>query len=244
MRSVPPSAMSLLGLVRHMAEVELGWFRFWLAGEKPDPRYDNDEEWDVDDADVDDAFGYWRSECETHARCWRRSAHSTRSERISPVTPIPDRVSRCAGSRAHDRGVRPPQRPRRPPARNHRRPNRRLTPRAAGLRGCACEPADSARTSRHPARRAERREASTHMLSGSAESASSRRRPARPRSRQRGDDRRDLLGRRVAADDFGSHHSGMLPCLRAGAALASCASIRSALASMRRVSRGSMTSST
>jgi uncharacterized damage-inducible protein DinB len=67
MRSVPPSAMSLLGLVRHMAEVELGWFRFWLAGEKPNLRYHNDEEWDVDDADVEDAFAYWRSECE-HAR--------------------------------------------------------------------------------------------------------------------------------------------------------------------------------
>lgn len=26
-RSVPPSTMSLLGLVRHMAEVERGWFR-------------------------------------------------------------------------------------------------------------------------------------------------------------------------------------------------------------------------
>jgi uncharacterized damage-inducible protein DinB len=32
-RSVPPSAMSLLGLVRHMAEVELSWFRRLLRGE-------------------------------------------------------------------------------------------------------------------------------------------------------------------------------------------------------------------
>jgi uncharacterized damage-inducible protein DinB len=66
-RSVPPSAMSLLGLVRHMAEVELNWFRFWLAGERPVPRYDDDEEWDVDGADVAEGFDYWRSECE-HAR--------------------------------------------------------------------------------------------------------------------------------------------------------------------------------
>ncbi len=32
-RSVPPSTMSLLGLVRHMAEVERHWFRRVMAGE-------------------------------------------------------------------------------------------------------------------------------------------------------------------------------------------------------------------
>lgn len=32
-RSVPPSSMSLLGLVRHMTEVERGWFRMVAAGE-------------------------------------------------------------------------------------------------------------------------------------------------------------------------------------------------------------------
>jgi uncharacterized damage-inducible protein DinB len=67
MCSVPPSAMSLLGLVRHMAEVELNWFRFWLAGEPPNTRYDDDAEWEVEGADVKDDFAYWRSECE-HAR--------------------------------------------------------------------------------------------------------------------------------------------------------------------------------
>ena len=63
-RSVPPSSLSLLGLVRHMAEVELNWFRFWLGGEGPNPRYDDEEEWDVDGADVAEAFDYWRSECQ------------------------------------------------------------------------------------------------------------------------------------------------------------------------------------
>lgn len=33
-RSVPPSSMSLLGLVRHMAEVERYWFRRVMAGER------------------------------------------------------------------------------------------------------------------------------------------------------------------------------------------------------------------
>jgi uncharacterized damage-inducible protein DinB len=67
MRSVPPSAMSLLGLVRHMAEVELNWFRFWLAGEPPNPRYADDEEWNVDGVDAAEGFDYWRSEC-AHSR--------------------------------------------------------------------------------------------------------------------------------------------------------------------------------
>jgi uncharacterized damage-inducible protein DinB len=33
MRSVPPSTMSLLGLIRHMADVERHWFRRVMAGE-------------------------------------------------------------------------------------------------------------------------------------------------------------------------------------------------------------------
>src|SRR5918992_3831748 len=31
-RSVEPSTMSLLGLLRHMADVERGWFRWFMAG--------------------------------------------------------------------------------------------------------------------------------------------------------------------------------------------------------------------
>jgi uncharacterized damage-inducible protein DinB len=38
-RSVPPAIMSLAGLVRHMAEVERGWFRRTLAGEDVPPMY-------------------------------------------------------------------------------------------------------------------------------------------------------------------------------------------------------------
>ncbi len=63
-RAIPPSGLSLIGLVRHMAEVELNWFRFWLGGEQPNPRYDDDEEFAVDNADVQEAFEYWRLECD------------------------------------------------------------------------------------------------------------------------------------------------------------------------------------
>ena len=67
-RSVPPSNLSLLGLVRHMACVELNWFRFWLGGEEPNPRYPDDTDLDeIADADVAEAFEYWHSEC-AHAR--------------------------------------------------------------------------------------------------------------------------------------------------------------------------------
>jgi uncharacterized damage-inducible protein DinB len=67
-RSAEPSSLSLLGLVRHMADVERGWFRSTLAGEDLQERYssedDRDGEFDnVDNADVDEAFAAWREEC-------------------------------------------------------------------------------------------------------------------------------------------------------------------------------------
>jgi uncharacterized damage-inducible protein DinB len=68
-RSVEPSTMSLLGLVRHMGEVERNWFRRVLSGEDAPPRYygrenpDGDFD-DVDTGDVAEGFAYWRDECE------------------------------------------------------------------------------------------------------------------------------------------------------------------------------------
>jgi hypothetical protein len=67
-RSVPPSSLSLLGLVRHMADVERNWFRWVLSGEHDpglfwtDDHEDGDFD-DVDDARVDEAFDAWRAEC-------------------------------------------------------------------------------------------------------------------------------------------------------------------------------------
>ena len=67
-RSAEPSTLSLLGLVRHMAEVERGWFRRTLAGEDVPEIYctedDVDADFDhVDRADVEEAFITWRDEC-------------------------------------------------------------------------------------------------------------------------------------------------------------------------------------
>jgi uncharacterized damage-inducible protein DinB len=67
-RSAEPSTLSLLGLVRHMADVERGWFRTTLAGEEVADRYSSEDDIDgdfdnVDDADVDEAFAAWHEEC-------------------------------------------------------------------------------------------------------------------------------------------------------------------------------------
>ena len=68
-RSVPPSTMSLLGLVRHMADVERNWFRRVMARADAPPLYWSE---DVADADwlgavadpavVEDAWRAWRGE--------------------------------------------------------------------------------------------------------------------------------------------------------------------------------------
>jgi uncharacterized damage-inducible protein DinB len=68
-RSVPPSSLCLLGLVRHMAEVERSWFRRTLAGEDAPPLYYSDDDLDgdfdnVDDADPAEAMAVWQQQCE------------------------------------------------------------------------------------------------------------------------------------------------------------------------------------
>jgi hypothetical protein len=68
-RSVPPSTMSLLGLIRHITDVERHWFRRVMARSDAPPLYWSE---DVPDADwlgavadpalVDDAWRAWRDE--------------------------------------------------------------------------------------------------------------------------------------------------------------------------------------
>ena len=78
-RAVPPSNLSLLGLVRHMAEVERNWFRPVLGGEEMAgifaPGLDWEVAWDVAAADVGEAFRLWRAECD-HARALVAAAPS------------------------------------------------------------------------------------------------------------------------------------------------------------------------
>ncbi len=68
-RSVPPSTMSLLGLVRHMSDVERNWFRRVMARADAPPLYWSDDAEDADwagavadPAVVASAWRAWREE--------------------------------------------------------------------------------------------------------------------------------------------------------------------------------------
>ena len=68
-RSVPPSDLSLLGLIRHMAEVEHHWFRRVMAGEDAPRIYRTDGDRDAaftgavaDRAVVDEAWETWKAQ--------------------------------------------------------------------------------------------------------------------------------------------------------------------------------------
>ncbi|MDQ1598609.1 MAG: hypothetical protein QOD68_83 [Actinomycetota bacterium] len=68
-RTVPTSTMSLLGLVRHMADVERNWFRRRVAGEEVGSLYWSDVSPDGDFDDLDPAgaeadFATYASEVE------------------------------------------------------------------------------------------------------------------------------------------------------------------------------------
>jgi uncharacterized damage-inducible protein DinB len=69
-RSVPPSTMSLLGLIRHMARVEHNWFQRSLQGHQELPRLfwsEDDHDLDfnaaiADPAVVEEAFTAWKEQ--------------------------------------------------------------------------------------------------------------------------------------------------------------------------------------
>ena len=70
-RSVPPSNLSLLGLVRHLTDAERGWFRRTLAGQDAPRLYRTDDDPDLafngaapDPAQVTQAWASWRAEVE------------------------------------------------------------------------------------------------------------------------------------------------------------------------------------
>jgi uncharacterized damage-inducible protein DinB len=69
-RSVPPSNLSLLGLIRHLAQVENHWFQRVLQGRTEAPRLyrrAQERDWDFegavpDVAVVEEAFATWKAE--------------------------------------------------------------------------------------------------------------------------------------------------------------------------------------
>jgi hypothetical protein len=67
-RSVPPSGLSVLGLVRHLAQMEHYWFVLTLSRAEEPQLYVEADDWDAqfrgavaDQAVVDEAFATWRS---------------------------------------------------------------------------------------------------------------------------------------------------------------------------------------
>lgn len=66
-QSVPPSGLSLHGLLRHMAGVERWWFRLKFGQEDVPMLYYSDDDPNQDfetlDGDVDDVLEVWRAEC-------------------------------------------------------------------------------------------------------------------------------------------------------------------------------------
>ena len=63
LRATPPSTLSLLGLVRHMAGVERFWFRRNLLGEDIADMYDGDDEFDaLGPADAEADFATFAAE--------------------------------------------------------------------------------------------------------------------------------------------------------------------------------------
>jgi uncharacterized damage-inducible protein DinB len=67
-QSVPTSGLSLLGIVRHMADVERWWFRLHGAGEQLDLQFSTDEWPNADFEDLDampaaDVLATYENEC-------------------------------------------------------------------------------------------------------------------------------------------------------------------------------------
>ena len=78
-QSMPPSSLSLLGLVRHMAEVERTWFRRVINGEDIplvwSAKGDFQVAYDASTATRAEAFGAWQTEIE-HSRRVEEAAES------------------------------------------------------------------------------------------------------------------------------------------------------------------------
>src|SRR2546423_605732 len=78
-RSVQPSSMSLIGLVRHCTEVERNWFQrvlqqqqiegIYYSDDDPDGEFDN-----VDEANIEEDFAIFRETCDVSRRATEAAA--------------------------------------------------------------------------------------------------------------------------------------------------------------------------
>jgi uncharacterized damage-inducible protein DinB len=92
--SVEPSTLTLLGLVRHMSEVERGWFRRNIGREDIDYHYCTDEDPDADflnleTADASADLAHFVEECQ---RSREATANRSLEEEVSNPRRNPDRT--------------------------------------------------------------------------------------------------------------------------------------------------------
>ena len=82
-RSCPPSPLSLLGLVRHLTEVERGWFlRRWVPGIEPLYWSDDDPDGDFDNVEAGRAAGDLATYRAAVAECRAEAARHELAERV------------------------------------------------------------------------------------------------------------------------------------------------------------------
>lgn len=84
-RAVPPSALSLLGLVRHMTEVERFWFRVTANDRDMDMPYSSKDNRNADFDDLDDADA--EADLEAFRREIAESKAAVRGKRLDDVVP-------------------------------------------------------------------------------------------------------------------------------------------------------------
>ena len=93
-RSVEPSLLSLLGLIRHMSDVERGWFRLHAAREDVAFVYSTDAEPEADFLNVETAdasadLAHFVAECQ---RCREATAHLTLDDVVPSRGHHPERT--------------------------------------------------------------------------------------------------------------------------------------------------------
>ncbi|MEU0793850.1 DinB family protein [Amycolatopsis sp. NPDC005961] len=91
-RSVPPSTLTLHGLLRHLTGVERWWFRIQFAGEDVPNLYYSDDDPEQDftalDGDVGEAFSLWHAECARSREIVATSSLEQTGTRISTGEPF------------------------------------------------------------------------------------------------------------------------------------------------------------
>ena len=126
-RAIPPSTLTLLGIVRHLTKVERYWFGNVVAGlDQPRLYCEADPEGDFAGgrletalADLDRYYAEVASARETGSATRSGCGSAGKAQRRGHQPAL--------GPGAHDRGVRAPSRARRPAPRVHRRTHRLLT---------------------------------------------------------------------------------------------------------------------